>query len=139
LAIGTSDGTVQFLDPVKRERQKAIRTGGGQISDLRFAVDGTVVVARDENGKIFLLEPATGTIQAQLAHPRNVFAVALDPDSTVLATAASDGSIRVWEAASGRQLNSVAGRRGSATLIAVSRGGRYVAGTQDETNLLWEP
>ena len=77
------------------------------------------------------------------ASPR-VTAVAFSPDGTLLASAYSDGVIRMWNPATGHQsgqvLQAAAGRRASATTVAFSPDGKLLAGAySDGVIRLWNP
>lgn len=65
--------------------------------------------------------------------------VAMSPRDAVLAVAEPDGTIRLIEVPTGKQLTTVAGHRGTVESLAFSHDGRLLAtGGSDTTILLWD-
>lgn len=78
-------------------------------SQLEFSPDGNLIVAgvtlSDETNAIQVWDTATGQMKDRLTNlPSFVESVVFSPDGSLLAGALGDGTIRVWDAAAGRQL-----------------------------------
>jgi hypothetical protein len=68
-----------------------------------------------------------------------VYAVALSPDDTVVASGSKDATVRLWDAATGRMLRCLTGHQGEVTAFAFRPDGRVVAsGSHDGTARLWD-
>ena len=71
-------------------------------------------------------------------HVGRVNAVALSNDGTRLASASADGTARLWDVATGRELRALLGHRGEVKAVAFSPdGGRVLTGANDGVRL-WD-
>jgi WD40 repeat protein len=74
-----------------------------------------------------------------VGHSDQVSSVAFSPDGQMVLTGSADGTARLWEMASGRQLGIVAGHSDQVSSVAFSPDGKLVlTGSWDKTARLWE-
>jgi WD40 repeat protein/serine/threonine protein kinase len=71
-------------------------------------------------------------------HTGQVFSVAFDPDGSRLASASADGTIKVWDVASGQELRELKGHIGQVSSVAFSPDGSRLASASDETIKIWD-
>jgi WD40 repeat protein/tRNA A-37 threonylcarbamoyl transferase component Bud32 len=74
-----------------------------------------------------------------LGHTASLLAVAFAPDGQHLVTGSRDGTARVWDATTGRELLCLRGHRDGVTAVAYEPNGRWlVTGSADGTARLWD-
>jgi WD40 repeat protein len=74
-----------------------------------------------------------------VGHRDWVVATAISPDSKLVASGALDGTVRLWEAGSGREIARLEGHSGWVESVAFTPDGkRVVTGSRDGTVRLWE-
>ncbi|HYI10437.1 MAG TPA: caspase family protein [Thermoanaerobaculia bacterium] len=87
---------------------------------------------------LFTTQPQAHLV-AQLGHSAPVHAIAYSPDGRLVVTASNDATARLWDAATGHELRTLAGHTEGIDAVAVSPDGRFVAtGSRDKTAKLWD-
>ena len=72
-------------------------------------------------------------------HKGEVYGVTFSPDGRILASAAEDGVIKLWDPASGQELRSIAAHSNCANDLSFSRDGRFLASAGcDQTVKIWD-
>src|SRR5271157_50442 len=72
-------------------------------------------------------------------HTDPVYAVAWSPDGKIIATAGFDNTVRLWEAASRKEIKSLEGHTKIVLAVAFSPGGRQLASASlDNTAKIWD-
>ena len=85
--------------------------------------------------------PTSTRLDTTADHPTDrVLAVGWSPDGSRLVSGGGDGTVRVWEAGSGRLLHTLPGHTGGVAAVGWSPdGSRLVSGGDDGRLVLWSP
>ncbi|PJF35536.1 MAG: hypothetical protein CUN49_10060 [Candidatus Thermofonsia Clade 1 bacterium] len=115
--------------------------GRGGIRHLAASPDGKYIAVASTIG-IWLYDAADVTRQPRFisGHNEEVQQVAFSADSTKLASASLDGTLGVWDVATGARLQTLAGARSGFYAVAFSPDAALVAGATTDQNAirLWE-
>lgn len=110
----------------------------GGVSALAFTPDSKAVVWA-AGSTVRLWDLATGKEQRRFGTQDLVFAMAIAPDGGLLAAAGEDGSVHLWETATGTALGALTGHRGPAMALAFLPDAKsLVSGGTDTTALVWD-
>ncbi len=76
----------------------------------------------------------------RLRHSREINAVAFSPDGLKLATASSDGTVKIWDLGNGNELLTYTGHTDKVKCLAWSGDGKFIASAGQEKNIkIWNP
>jgi len=126
LASADAGGTVVLWDPVKGTERLRLRMPGG-VGHLAFSADGRTLAG--SYGMAHLWDVASGRELATTAaaHKGAVTQVLFAPGGRTLVTASDDGTVRLWDPATGRQRRALQGHGEWVRAIALSGDGRTLA------------
>jgi WD40 repeat protein len=125
------DGGVKLWDAIGKKELGHFRPHQNQVGCVALSPDGGWVGAVDPDATLKVLDVRTG--REQMVRQRctdgggQVFALAFSPDRNVVATAGSNGTIRLWDTQSARQVADLSGHRDSVHALAFSPDGLFLA------------
>ena len=155
IASGGQDGTIKLWNPTNGQLIRNIEEAPGastvlagfsSVSCLVFsrdnhtlvAVSGTSVIQfwnTDSGSKVSEIAVSDDPIPGPNAQATNpivffsdpVSSMALSPDGRTVASGGDDRTVKLWDVATGRRLNTLKGHTGSVRALAFSPDGRYLA------------
>lgn len=144
-AAALGPGAVRLWDA--RTGRLLRRLGGGPEQGMAVAIspDGRRVAAggagADGAGVVRVWEAAAGApVWSARERAAEVLAVAFAPDGSLLATAGTDGVVRLRSPDTGTVVRSLPGHGGGATSLVFSADGSFlVCGAADGASHLWDP
>ena len=102
---GGADKTVKLWNLTTRKLVKSFGPLPDAVTAVAVSRDG-VEVGAAAGSTVTIWKVADGKETATLRHPAEVASLWFSPDKTKIATAAADGFARVWDAATGKELES---------------------------------
>ena len=137
-AIG-DDRTLKFWDAKTFELLNTSPQQPGFINDLKISNDGTTLVAAVRN---FVKSWDLTTLQPvwSMKGPKlEINTIAVSPDNRTVATANKEGTIMLFDLATGRKITTLEGHRGWVLSLAFSPDGKYLySGAEDKMVKVWQ-
>jgi len=108
----------------------------GQVQNLRFSPDGTLVATTGKDGQVILWNTATGAMVRQLTgFSGMVYEATFSFDGKYIAAGGHDGSARVWEVASGKNVGTYLGKMTSMEVGLIRQHISFVCFSQDNKTI----
>lgn len=133
-------GSIQAWDLAEYMPPRRIQGPNDGVTDLALSSDGTrLAVAFAGSAFPWLLSLPDGEhLQTYSGHVYRVTDLAFSPSGDLLATASSDGTVRLWRVETGELLQTLDGHAGRVTSVAFSADGSLLAsGDEQGTVLVW--
>jgi WD40 repeat protein len=139
----SGDGSVSnvYLWDAAHETLRRKASAVGNVTSLSYSADGKSVAAASGDGKVVVIDPATGKGQTwDASKDGGVYGVAFAPDGNALGGLASGGDhvVLLWTVDRGEVAFRLEQPKGSAIALAFSPDGKFLAaGCSDGKVLIW--
>lgn len=115
-----------------------VQVPGFEAWQLNLSQDGRRLLAVGGESGGLLVMPADGSFRRLTNHLDQMKDAAFSPDSRLLATASVDSTIRLWEAATGRELTVLRGHLSQVDSVAFAEDGVTLASLEENQGVrLW--
>jgi WD40 repeat protein len=159
LAVAAGDGRTRLWDVTRRRLVRTLSQQARPARGVTFSHDGKRVASGGGDGKVTVWDACTGEVVATLAgHRGPITSVAFGPPRkaesteelpssplllpasvTVLASAGSDGTVRLWDLGTGKTVFTLRGHSGPVNSVSFSPDGtRLASGGADKSVQLWD-
>jgi WD40 repeat protein/serine/threonine protein kinase len=134
LASAGDDGTATIWQVDTGKPVASLQAGPGRVNALAWSPDGRrLATAGLETVSVW-----NGETYEKMLTVKGRWAVSWNPDGTRLATAGVDNTIKIWDAADGRELHSMPGHSQPVAAVAWSPDGKVLASASgDQTARVW--
>lgn len=138
LATAAGDGSVRIWDGHGPETLSTLQTLPSRTAHAAFSDNGSrVAVASGNEASVYSVAGVQGATFS--GHQREITDITFGADGASVATAARDGTARLWDAGTGRQTAIFPRHEGEVLSVSVSPNGASVAtASSDQTAHIWD-
>jgi WD40 repeat protein len=105
-ASGGNDGYVRLYDPAKQRDVARLDGHEGFVTGISFLGDGRILSAsEDDTMRLWAADGSTSTVFH--GHTNALTACAACPDGSCALSASKDGSVRIWDLATGQEIDRI--------------------------------
>ena len=139
LAGASEDLSVIVWDVVERRSVLATTDHDQPVMEIAFSADGSLLATNGDDGKLVIVDRATGRIADVLRHGfTSLSAMALGPEAEIIALACDDLTVRTYRR-DGPELHTHRGTTGAFGAVAFSADGTLLAGGSEHGGVyLWD-
>ncbi len=126
-----TDGTLARtpIAPGAESTLRRVDLGSAPTRAGVFSADGSLIVTGGEFGELRVYDTTSGTLTQQLrGHRTEVQSLTVRPGSAIIASASAEADLRIWDAASGREISFIDGSVALFALAFSPRDGTLAAG-----------
>jgi WD40 repeat protein len=146
---GCCNQTLRWWDVQTAKETRMLRTGGQEVSDLAFSEDGKTLVSagRTSEGRgksLCAWDVASGQQRWLLGHTKDqwdeggVLSINISRDGKLAASAGADGTARVWDLATAKEVHRFDLKDGVARAVAFDKDAKRLVTLGNTSGRIWD-
>jgi WD40 repeat protein len=139
IVSGHENGLAALWEVSSGKQVGVLQTSAGAVGGLAISPDGTRIAVGATDGVNVYRTATRSVLHTLKGHRLPIKALAYSPDGKLLASGSVDATVRLWEAATGKEKAVLRGHASTVTCLAFSPDGRrLVSGGLDTTLRVWD-
>jgi hypothetical protein len=158
VATGSRDGSVKIWDASngkelgaykvekvekktddKTKKEIVTKVSGRDFTQVVFTLDGKRVIAANLDGEIKILSVPDAKLEKEWKAPDGIWALAITKDGKRIATGGWDQTIKIWDLAQGKDVQTIKAHHNPVISLSFSEDGkRIVSGGADNLIKVWD-
>lgn len=128
VAAAGADAVVRVFDAQTRAEVRGLRGHTAWATAVAFGPGGRLLVSGGADGKALAFELTPQEGATPVGHLLKLTAVAVSPDGKTAATASADRTVKLWDVATGRELDTLSGPTDTPLAVAFLGADRLAVG-----------
>ena len=135
IAAMCGDQKLRLWDVSSGALSHTLDLAGQKLTSVRFSDDGRFLGLGGDKGLVRLWELPSATLKLEFTSPRDVQALAISPDTKLLAAAPLEEAVEVWDVTYGKQLTRMRAPFSGTSALAFSPDSHWLATADGDANI----
>lgn len=132
VATASPDGKLRFFQAPDFNRPVEFESPDGPLSTVKLCQEANLIMTVSVSGVVRLHKGNDMSSHTLKGFANDAFSADFSPDGRRIVTGSADCTVRIWNAADGKQLQVLKGHEGQVRIVAFSPDGKRVASGADD-------